>query len=371
MKNNNNLLGSASTAVMRQFLHAARDYCIEPEDALEACRLPSGVLDNQISRTTGSDLQSLLRWLIEKSGDPLFGLHSAKHVQPGAYSLVGYMAMNSRTAREALMIVPRYEALIGDMGVTKIERRNGNMLMHWICHYTDPVVRPQLIDNVVASWVYFARWLTEMPEGKPLEVFIEHAAPSDRLRVEYEEIFQAPVTFNAPINGIVVCDSILDLKLRQPDPALLSALEHHAASLTSELQSSNSLVVQARSILLSMMQSGLPRRDRVAEQLGMAERTLQRRLGEVGTSYQQLLDSLRHEMSMEWLTHSDLSISDISDRLGFSEARSFQRRFKAWTGITPGEFRRAHHGQAAEAKHRSVSPADTENTTEKEEQLDA
>jgi AraC-like DNA-binding protein len=74
-------------------------------------------------------------------------------------------------------------------------------------------------------------------------------------------------------------------------------------------------------------------------------------------------------MSMEWLTHSDLSISDISDRLGFSEARSFQRRFKAWTGITPGEFRRAHHGQAA-ATARSVS-SDIEHTTEKEEQLDA
>ena len=369
MKNNNNLLGSASTAVMRQFLHAARDYGIEPEDALEACGLPLGVLDNQISRTTGSDLQSLLRWLIEKSGDPLFGLHIARHIQPGVYSLVGYMAMNSRTAREALMMVPRYETLIGDMGITKIERRNGNMLMHWVCHYTDPIVRPQLIDNVVASWVYFARWLTEMPEGRPLEVLIEHAAPNDKMRAEYEEIFQAPVTFNANMNGLVFCESILDIKLRQPDPALLSALEHNAATLTSELQSSNSLVVQARFILLSMMQSGLPRRDRVAEQLGMAERTLQRRLGEVGTSYQQLLDSLRHEMSMEWLTHSDLSISDISDRLGFSEARSFQRRFKAWTGITQGEFRRAHHGQAA-ATARSVS-SDIENTTEKEEQLDA
>ena len=89
MKNNNNLLGSASTAVMRQFLHAARDYGIEPEDALEACGLPTGVLDNQISRTTGSDLQSLLRWLIEKSVDPIFGLHIARHIQPGAYSLGG------------------------------------------------------------------------------------------------------------------------------------------------------------------------------------------------------------------------------------------------------------------------------------------
>jgi AraC-like DNA-binding protein len=74
----------------------------------------------------------------------------------------------------------------------------------------------------------------------------------------------------------------------------------------------------------------------------MTERTLQRRLQEAGTGYQNILDDIRRETAIEWLTTSQVAINEIASNLGFSEVRSFQRRFKYWTGHAPGEYRTLH-----------------------------
>ena len=77
----------------------------------------------------------------------------------------------------------------------------------------------------------------------------------------------------------------------------------------------------------------------VAEDLGMTSRTLQRKLGQEGVSYQKLLDEVRQKMAEDYLRNSELAIPDIALRLGYSETTSFHRKFKAVTGKTPGEFR--------------------------------
>ena len=335
-------LGTASANAIRQYLRAAQAYDIQAEDALNAADLPLGIMDNSVARVKGRAFQNLIRWLIEQTKDPLFGLKSAHYVQPGSYSLVGYMAMNSRTAREALHLTPEYEAIVGDMGITKIEKHGPHLAMRWVCQYDDPVVRPHMIDNVLGSWLLFARWLADLEEGKPEAVLFERPAPDAGLLPDYEAIFGCPLEFNAGKSALIFPEQILDTPLRQPDPLLLSNLEQQASSVMSEIQERHPIVMQTRTLLRTLMDEGIPRREKVAEQLGITERTLQRRLQDAGTGYQQLLDDLRQETASEWVTSSEMPINDIALKLGFSEARSFHRRFKTWTGITPGEYRLQH-----------------------------
>lgn len=335
-------LGTASANAIRQYLRAAQDYNIQAEDALNAVGMPLGLIDNSVARVNGRDFQSLIHWLIEQTQDPLFGLKSARYVQPGSYSLVGYMAMNSRSAREALHLTPEYEAIVGDMGITKIEKYGPHLAMRWVCQYDDLLVRPHMIDNVLGSWLLFARWLADMDEGKPEKVLFERPKPDASLLPAYEEIFGCPLEFNADRSALIFPEELLDTPLRQPDPILLTTLEQQASAVMSEIQERHPIVMQTRTLLRTLMDEGLPRREKVAEHLGITERTLQRRLQDAGTGYQQLLDDLRQETAIDWLTTTDLAINDIALKLGFSEARSFHRRFKTWTGITPGEYRQQH-----------------------------
>jgi AraC-like DNA-binding protein len=102
------------------------------------------------------------------------------------------------------------------------------------------------------------------------------------------------------------------------------------------------IVLQVRAVLRQLREHELPRKEKVAEALDMTERTLQRRLQEAGTGYQNLLDDIRRETAIKWLTTTQVAINEIATNLGFSEVRSFHRRFKSWTGHAPGEYRTLH-----------------------------
>jgi AraC-like DNA-binding protein len=74
----------------------------------------------------------------------------------------------------------------------------------------------------------------------------------------------------------------------------------------------------------------------------MTPQTLRRRLGEEGQGFQSLKDHLRRDAAIEYLARPDMTLLDIADQLGFSEASTFHRAFKKWTGVAPGEYRQRH-----------------------------
>jgi AraC-like DNA-binding protein len=97
-------------------------------------------------------------------------------------------------------------------------------------------------------------------------------------------------------------------------------------------------------VVLSALAGRIPRGNTtlaaVARSLGSSPRSLQRRLKEEGTSYQEVLDEVRREAAQRYLGSSALSCSEMGYLLGFSEPAAFTRALKRWRGTTPIEFRR-------------------------------
>ena len=88
--------------------------------------------------------------------------------------------------------------------------------------------------------------------------------------------------------------------------------------------------------------SGKPDIADVAREMGMSERTLQRRITEQGTSYRGLLDEARRELGRQLLSDGQSGIDEISFLLGFQDTSSFYRAFRAWEGLTPAAWRDLH-----------------------------
>ena len=77
----------------------------------------------------------------------------------------------------------------------------------------------------------------------------------------------------------------------------------------------------------------------MAADFGMSQRTLQRKLSDIGLSYQQLLDETRHELARRYLDDQGKSVTEITFLLGFSEQSAFTRAFKRWSGMSPSAYR--------------------------------
>ena len=331
-------LGFASVAAVNQYLRLAHQMKLDINDALAQSDVGSTKLSDPTERITGEQFQIILKNLIQQAKDPLFGLNSGKFVQPGSYNILGYITMNCASVGDAIMRVASYEKLVGDMGVSTINKDQGLIHLNWHCRYTDPDVRPHMMDNVLASWITYARWLANT-ESPPIEVRFEHPLEDKTLYKYYEDLFRCPVLFDQPKTAVIVDNRLFNYPLRQPDPTLLRTLEDHADTLMAEFKQAMSLVPQIKNALRVAIKTGFPNKNDIADRFNMTPRTLQRRLGQENVSYQQLLNEVRLELAEDYLRNTSLSLHDIAQKLGFSEPRSFHRSFKNWTGKTPGEYR--------------------------------
>ena len=96
---------------------------------------------------------------------------------------------------------------------------------------------------------------------------------------------------------------------------------------------------RAREVIIRLLPDGEPRRNQVADELAMSERTLQRRLEEEATSFVQLLDDTRRELAEQCLGRLHLSLAQAAYLLGFADQRSFFRACRRWFHVSPGQYR--------------------------------
>ena len=102
------------------------------------------------------------------------------------------------------------------------------------------------------------------------------------------------------------------------------------------------MIGNIRRMLRKRLGGELPSLEEVGDTLAVTPQTLRRRLRDEGRGFQQIKDELRRDAAIEFLLHTQLPLLEIANRVGFSEASTFHRAFKQWTGVAPGEYRLSH-----------------------------
>ncbi len=88
------------------------------------------------------------------------------------------------------------------------------------------------------------------------------------------------------------------------------------------------------------MRDALPDLETAAAALELSPRALKRRLAERDTSFTRIIDDTRRQLALGYIADPALSLVDVAYLCGFSEQSAFNRAFKRWTGVPPGEYRR-------------------------------
>lgn len=91
-------------------------------------------------------------------------------------------------------------------------------------------------------------------------------------------------------------------------------------------------------VIDTMMGVSPPTRDHVADSMNISVSTLQRRLSDEGTSFQEILDVTRRRLAKMYLTEKNLSTTDVGYLLGYQSHSQFYRAFKTWFAVTPKAY---------------------------------
>ncbi len=155
--------------------------------------------------------------------------------------------------------------------------------------------------------------------------------------------WQVPVKYNSSVYKVCFDPSIEDIELdRSPDAAwlTLNAVYQKLIDMAAEREARPRLGRTASAVRDALM-NGVVEQGHVARQMSMSVSTLRRALSAEGTSFRGLRNEVLNAKAQRLLLNSS-KISDVSDTLGFSEFRAFNRAFKKWNGQTPRSFVNQH-----------------------------
>ena len=274
------------------------------------------------------------------SGDPHLHLHVVEHA-PFAAFLADLICASSRSVHEAFreqcVAIHRFDVsidlsfeqtdqgpflLLGSRdGRTRSRRREAEHVFAVCCLRLSRAMRIAI---------------------KPVRVEFAMPEPADGI-AEVERVFGCRVHYGCDANRLWLAEQDLGRVNRSHRPELLAWMQEEILSAT-QAQALDAVLSQVEALLREQMGGDLPSVGRVAKNLGMSQRSLQRRLAESGTNFSGVLSRVRERVARELILEQSLSLAEISNHLGYSDHSAFSRAFKRWTGAAPSAYGRASLG---------------------------
>jgi AraC-like DNA-binding protein len=328
-------MGSVGTPVVRRIVQVAQG----PDSAetllasvgLSTDLEPTGWHGQSVDEDAYYDLIER----VTADGDDGLPFRYAEALHPDDLGALGLALKTAPTVEGALRRLVRYVLVLSDTLEYELVDRDGRRLL--VLAGRPHHRRGAAIANecALAAVVSVLRQIVGTALA-PDEVMFSHGGHSDG--GAHREFFGCTVSFQAPLDAIDLGGDVLSCPTLLGDEGLSTYLLAQLDDLTAQV-SQRSLVASVRGAIADQLPEGQPSKSQVARRLGMSERTLHRRLAEVGESFQDLATRTRHEAAESLLRSGDQSLAEVAFLTGFSDQTAFTRAFKRWSGTTPAAFR--------------------------------
>jgi AraC-like DNA-binding protein len=316
---------------------ALEAYRVDAEAVFREAGLDAELLRDPNSRYSTRSMARLWPAAQQASGDPCFGLTVARQWRPTSWHGLGFAWLASGSVDEALRRLVRYSAVLSTAAdFTVVETEDSLDLLLGVQPGAVSEVNAIATSAVAANVVHMCRFIAG-DDFAPRRVALPEVI--DGCRQRFREFFRAPVVFGTAELVISMDPVAVHQPLSTANAELAYVNERVVRDYLAQL-SGTPTVMRVRARLIDGLSSGPVPAAVIANELNMSPRTLQRKLQEEGTSYSEVLSETRRSFALRLIQDRELTLSDITYLLGFSEISSFSRSFKSWTGKSPRDWRR-------------------------------
>ncbi|MEN8180583.1 MAG: AraC family transcriptional regulator [Pseudomonadota bacterium] len=315
-------------------MQTARSYHLDPVPLLEASGIdPASVIgsDERVSFDQVDDFYDKIAGLIP---DPNFGLKFGQSWHPSQMGVLGYAWMTSCTLRSAFERLTRYIKIISDFYAIELKETSKHLSLV-INTPGEEGVPAFHLDAAMATLLAMVQ--SNAGEAfRPLSIQIAHPEPEDTR--PFYSLFQCPIVFGSTSSSFTLSIADADAPRHCTNARLAQVHDQLLIEYLANLEKEN-IVERTKMSIINNLPSGHISDAIVAQSMLMSERTLQRRLHEVGTTFNSILKEVRKELAISYISDKKISLTEITFLLGYSEISSFTHAFKRWTGQSPSAFR--------------------------------
>ncbi|GAA5315300.1 MAG: AraC family transcriptional regulator [Candidatus Pelagadaptatus aseana] len=325
-----------SVTITQTLLRAMEAANIEGIDSLlSEFDLTPEFLSNPENRVSFEIQSAIWQHAFSQRG-PEFAITFAETTQIASFHLIGYIAINSQTIDDALAAAEQFQMAAGQGGTLSRENHSTGIAICYRPINPEQVTTAERCLAMLAANIQLGRSLIGA-DYRPTRVNLTLAEPESADTIE--RFFQCPVHYSQPQDQMVLDQKLLQQPLPHASVELLNVMKLRAEKVLAGLDSDNTMAGRVAQLISASLLGQEPDKNTIAGQLHISPRTLQRKLANEQTTYQQVLDNTRHQLALDYLSQPELNITDIAYLLGFTEPSAFYRAFKKWQGVTPGNYR--------------------------------
>ena len=299
----------------------------EPETIIRAAGVPTYAFETPNVYIDAECLIDYLELAADACDCPEFGLLHGSRLPMGIFGQIWLLMRDAESVFAALQCFVKYYGLFTDMGTFRFEQAADGQWLHYSMQPLGRYGRRQVINASLAVVCMFIRENIQA-QWQPSRVALrQNTVDND----SFAEFFGRQPEFNSATDALLIENSILDRKLGRGE---LRGLSKQSVLSYSQLEGPI-VLTEVKSILTVLLPYEECSIKTVAETMRLSERTLQRRLENLGTNFREVTDSVRAELSWHHVTSSRLRLSQIADMLGYQSQSAFGRAFQRRHGTSP------------------------------------
>ena len=322
------------TVTLNGFLTVCNLYGLRAHDLLRKVGLDVGSLIDVERHISSESLCRVLELAAQESSCSAFGVLMAQHRQSLDFGIMGNLMRHKQCLRDMWQTAIYYRQLLNDALAISLETTGDLSILRFEMLVNSQIPQKQASELVVAVAMRACQAVLG-PAWTPQSVNFMHGVPTEQYL--HKKFFGCPINFNSEFYGLVLRTSDLEV----PNPAADPELVRYAESVAMPLKASgeNAVLQEVRKNIYLLMPLEQAKIERVADQMHLSTRTLQRQLDQSGTSFSQLLDSVRKNLVLRYLNNNRYSIGQVASLTGYSRQASFTRWFQLNFGMSPRQWR--------------------------------
>jgi AraC-like DNA-binding protein len=298
--------------------------------------LPQVHPDNPDTRVTHEMMGRVWKAAYAVTGTETLALEVGGRGSSSSLGAFGHLLGYSETVERALEAACRYLTLVSGGLRLRLEKTPDGLALSMVNEGTPAQSWQLTVERTFANAVTILKEHTA-GKGLPHRADFCHEAPV--YAEGYRKWICRDCRFGQKRDRLYFNESVLALPLAHRHQRLRRLFLAEADYQLGVLQSTETFSSRLQVVLSGLLDEGRNTAAEAARRLGLGERTLYRRLLAEHTTFQAQLDEVRRGRCLHLIADQGLSLEQIAFACGFSEASSFFRAFKRWTGKPPSAYR--------------------------------
>lgn len=290
------------------------------------------------SRIPTNKMTQLWRLIEEVSQDQSFALKLATGGHPMNFRALGLLLIACDSIAEGIQKLSRYYALVVNSIHIELhyEVDKIGLIMHPL---PDSDIHPMGADLFFATLFNYCQQLS-LAVNAVSHIELSRVTPKDAS--QWQHFFHCPVTFGAKKSSIWFNRGVVETVSFMRNRQIAAQNEVHVRSYINSMQSS-SWQYKTQAAIQQIIATQEPSVENIAKCLSISPRALSRKLTHEGTTFRHILKGKRKELAQQYLSDTNMSISEVMFLLGFNDLSNFNRAFQLWFGCSPSQYRNNHN----------------------------